>query len=123
MLRRSRSLVKVAVLWIRRAGYAVRGALPLAHGVSLLAPTPRYHRLGPAAALCNPSVAAAKTLVPTPLTLQAEGLILQRSSNMTGYKHVGQDKSKPRQFQVKMWRNGKQARLVRIGPKSVVPHT
>ena len=51
MLRRPRSLVKVAVLWIRRAGYAVRGALPLAHGVSLLAPTPRYHRLGPAAAL------------------------------------------------------------------------
>ena len=61
----------------------------------------------------GPAVAPARTLVPPPLTIQAEGLVLQRSTNMAGYMHVGQDKRKPRQFQVKMWHNGKQARLVR----------
>lgn len=45
--------------------------------------------------------------------IQAEGLTLQRSTNMCGYKHVTKDKSKPRPFQVKIWHNGKQARLVR----------
>ena len=38
--------------------------------------------------------------------------MLQRSTNMAGYKHVGRDVNKPRPFQVKMWRNGKQARFV-----------
>jgi hypothetical protein len=45
------------------------------------------------------------------LTIQAEGLVLQRSSNMAGYKHVGKDTNKPRPFQVKVWHNGKQARF------------
>jgi hypothetical protein len=44
--------------------------------------------------------------------IQAERLVLQRSTNMTGYKHVGRDMSKPRPYQVKMWRDGKQARSV-----------
>ena len=56
-----------------------------------------------------------------PSTIQAEGLVLQRSTNMAGYKNVGQDKSKPRQFQVRMWHNGKQARLVRSSKVRAVP--
>ena len=39
-------------------------------------------------------------------------MTLQRSTNMSGYKHVAKDDSKPRPFQVKMWLNRKQARLV-----------
>ena len=66
---------------------------------------------------CNPSVALARTLVPPPLTIQAEGLVLQRSMSLSGYKHVGRDMNKPRPFQVKMWQNGKQARLV-VAPRS-----
>ena len=47
-------------------------------------------------------------------------MVLQRSTNMAGYKHVGRDMNKPRPFQVKMWRNGKQARfLAPIEPRGV----
>ena len=42
---------------------------------------------------------------------EAERLVLQRSTNMTGYKHVGRDMSKPRPYQVKMWHDGKQEHL------------
>ena len=69
--------------------------------------------MGPARAALQPLCGIGKDTVVPPSTIQAEGLVLQRSTNMAGYKNVGQDKSKPRQFQVRMWHNGKQARLVR----------
>ena len=62
-------------------------------------------------------MALARTLVPPPLIIQAEGLVLQRSMSLSGYKHVGRDMNKPRPYQVKMWQNGKQARLV-VAPRS-----
>ena len=40
------------------------------------------------------------TLEEALLAAEAEGLVLQRSSNVTGYKHVAMDKTKPRQYQV-----------------------
>ena len=45
------------------------------------------------------------------MTIQAEGLVLQRSMTLSGYKHVAKDEKKPRPFQVKMWHNNKQARF------------
>ena len=53
-----------------------------------------------------------KDALVTTFTIQAEGLVLQRSANKAGYKHVGEDSKKKRPFQVKMWHNGKQARFV-----------
>ena len=60
---------------------------------------------------CNPSVALALDAGPLPLTIQAEGLVLQRSMTLSGYKHVSKNEKKPRPFQVKMWHNNKQARF------------
>ena len=81
--------------------------------------TPRPSRLSNAElyALVGPAAPQAATGTPqgrwlTVFTIQAEGLVLQRSTNMAGYKHVGRDMNKPRPFQVKMWRNGKQARFL-----------
>ena len=79
-----------------------------------------YNCVAPAVPPKHPSVrsmAPARTLVPPPLTIQAEGLVLQRSNNIAGYKHVGKDKNRPRPFEVKMWHKGKQVRLVR-SPKT-----
>jgi len=108
-------LLKVAALHVRRASYILRTARgpPLAHRARSPAPNSRTRRLwGPAQPpnIWSHSLTHHQHVWPN---IQAEGLTLQRSTNMCGYKHVAKDKSKPRPFQVKIWHNGKQARLVR----------
>ena len=67
-------------------------------------------QLGPAARA--PAGSDTGTLAYRLYYIQAERLVLQRSTNMSGYKHVSRDMSKPRPYQGKMWRDGKQARFV-----------
>ena len=112
-----RSLVKVAVLWSGRAAATYGSRRPPAcarpSGIQRSELQPR----APPRAALQPLCGIGKHAVVPPSTIQAEGLVLQRSTNMAGYKHVGKDKNRPRPFEVKMWHKGKQVRLVR-SPKT-----